>query len=303
MSGAWPRLQILMAALLFSTGGAAIKSAAFSSWQVAGLRSLVAALAIWLFLPEARRLGRGSAAVRTGLVALAYAATLVLFVLANKLTTSANTIFLQSTAPLYVLLLGPLLLGERVNRRDLLFIGAVALGMAVLMLGEQRRFATAPDPVRGNLLALGSGLTYGLLILGLRWTGKQGGSALPAVALGNLLAFVATAPMALPIGPHPLSDWAIIGFLGVFQIGLAYVLLARAMPHVPALEASLLLFLETALNPVWSWLVHGENPGPSSLVGGVVILAATAGRTIWESRANRPGVPGPERAGNLRRGT
>ncbi len=288
MAGVLPRLQILAAALLFSTGGAAIKSAAFTSWQVAGLRSAVAALAIWAFLPQARRLGDTVAArARTAAVALAYAATLVLFVLANKLTTSANTIFLQSTAPLYVLLLSPWLLGERARRRDLLFIAAVAAGMAVLLLGEQRSFATAPDPVRGNLLALGSGLTYGCLILGLRWTGRGGRSAMPAVALGNLLAFAATLPMALPIAAHPLKDWAIIIYLGVFQIGLAYVLLAAAMPHVPALEASLLLFLETALNPVWAWLVHGESPGSSSLLGGLVILAATAGRTVWESRAMR----------------
>jgi drug/metabolite transporter (DMT)-like permease len=288
MSGVLPRFQILAAALLFSTGGAAIKSAAFSSWQVAGLRSAVAALAIWIFLPQSRQLGGTAAArLRVLLVAMSYAATLVLFVLANKLTTSANTIFLQSTAPLYVLLLSPWLLGERAHRRDLLFIGAVAVGMAVLMLGQQQRFATAPDPVRGNLLALASGLTYGLLILGLRWTGRDGGSAMPAVALGNLLAFLATLPMALPIEAHPLKDWAIIIYLGVFQIGMAYVLLAAAMPHVPALEASLLLFLETALNPLWAWLVHREYPGSSSLFGGLVILAATAGRTIWESRPGR----------------
>ncbi len=287
MSGALPRLQILGAALLFSTGGAAIKAATFTSWQVAGLRSLVAAVAIAIFLPRARSLGPDTRArLRTTLVAMAYAATLVLFVLANKLTTSANTIFLQSTAPLYVLLLGPLLLDERIRLRDLLFIGAVAVGMAVLMAGDQQQSSTAPDPARGNLLALCSGVTYGLLILGMRWTGKQGGGAMSAVVLGNLLAFVVAAPMMFPLGPHPLSDWLLIGFLGVFQIGMAYVLLAAAMPHVPALEASLLLFLETALNPIWAWLVHGENPGPSSLVGGLVILAATAGSTIWQSQVS-----------------
>jgi DME family drug/metabolite transporter len=291
MSGGLPRFKILGAALLFSTGGAAIKAADFSSWQVAGLRSAVAAAAIWLFLPQARRLGD---LPRLGLVATAYAATLVLFVLANKLTTAANTIFLQSTAPLYVLLLGPWLLGERVRRRDLAFIAAVALGMAILLLGEQRSFATAPDPVRGNLLALGAGLTYGLLILGLRWMERGGHSALPAVAVGNLLAFLVTLPMALPIGVHPVRDWAIVASLGTFQIGLAYVLLTAAMPHVPALEASLLLFLETALNPVWAWLIHGEYPGSSSLLGGLVILAATLGRTVWESRRPRGFSEPPE---------
>ena len=127
MPGVLPRVQILAAALLFSTGGAAIKSAAFSSWQVAGLRSAVAALAIWLFLPQSRRLGATAAErLRVVLVAMAYAATLVLFVLANKLTTSANTIFLQSTAPLYVLLRYPGCWANARTGGDLLFIAAVA---------------------------------------------------------------------------------------------------------------------------------------------------------------------------------
>jgi drug/metabolite transporter (DMT)-like permease len=278
-----PRLQILGAALLFSTGGAAIKSAAFTSWQVAGLRSAVAAVALWLILPQSRRVAR-EARLRTVVVAMAYAATLIAFVVANKLTTAANSIFLQSTAPLYVLLLGPFVLAEPVRRTDILFALAVGSGMAVLLLGDQRRFATAPDPAAGNAWALASGVAYAALILGLRSLGKRGHSSLPASALGNLIAFLATLPMALPIAPHPAKDWLLIGYLGIFQIGAAYALLASAMPHVPAVEASLLLLLEMALNPIWAWMVHGESPGPSSLLGGLIILATVTTRTVWESR-------------------
>jgi DME family drug/metabolite transporter len=280
------RLQILGAALLFSTGGAAIKAAQFSSWQVASFRSGVAVLAVWLFLPDSRRLGENSGArLRTALVAVAYAATLTLFVLANKLTTAANTIFLQSTAPLYILLLGPWLLHERIRRSDLGFMLIVATGMVILLLGHQRSFVTAPDPARGNAIALGSGLAYALLLLGLRKIGKDGGSPTAAVAVGNLFAFAAALPMVFPLGSHSLADWSIIAYLGVFQIGLAYALLASAIPQVPALEVSLLLFLETALNPLWVWLVHGETPGPWSLLGGGIILTATVGRTWRESRS------------------
>ncbi|MBK6779993.1 MAG: DMT family transporter [Gemmatimonadetes bacterium] len=289
------RLEILCVAFLFSTGGAAIKAVTFSSWQVASLRSGVAALAVWLFLPAARRLRRGQLA-GTLLVAVAYAATLVLFVLANRLTTAANTIFLQSTAPLYILLLGPWLLKEPLHRRDLGFMAAVAVGMAFFFLGRQTTFATAPDPVKGNVLALASGVTYAAMLIGLRWMGTRGGSPASAVVLGNLIAFAVALPAALPLGGAAPRDWAIILYLGIFQIGLAYALLTRAIPHVPALETSLLLFLEPALNPLLAWAVHGEYPGPWALVGGVLIMAATGVKSWADARRDAVVPAAPPRA-------
>lgn len=277
------RLEILGAAFLFSTGGAAIKAAAFSSWQVAGFRSGIAALAVWLFLPEARRLRQGRLAVTLG-TAVAYAATLILFVLANRLTTAANTIFLQSTAPLYILLLAPWLLREHVGRREIAFMALVAAGMACFFAGSQQTFATAPDPVRGNLLAAVSGITFAAMLLGLRWMGTQGGSPAAAVALGNLLAFVLAAPYAFPVGSHGLVDWGVVLYLGVFQIGVAYALLTRGIPHVPTFEVSLLLFLEPALNPLIAWLVHGEYPGRWALLGGTIILLATGWKAWLDAR-------------------
>src|SRR5881394_1592483 len=109
-------LRLLAAALLFSTGGAAIKATSLTGWQVASFRSGIAVLALGLMTSEARR-GYSWRAVPVG---AAYATTLILFVLANKLTTSANTIFLQSTAPLYLLLLSPWLLHERIAREDVM---------------------------------------------------------------------------------------------------------------------------------------------------------------------------------------
>ncbi len=277
------RLQILGAAFLFSTGGAAIKSADFTSWQIAGFRSGVAALAVWAFLPASRTVGRGRLGV-TLLVAAAYAATLILFVLANRLTTAANTIFLQSTAPLYILLLGPLLLRERITGRNLLFMLIVATGMVFFFVGRQQSFATAPDPARGNILAVFSGVAYALMLVGLRWMGTQGGSPAAAVAWGNLLAFLVALPLALPVAGQGALDWAVIVYLGVFQIGVAYALLTRAIPHIPAFEASLLLLVEPALNPLLAWAVHGEYPGAWALVGGAIILTATGVKTWRDSR-------------------
>src|SRR3954464_1857971 len=144
------RLQLLGAAFLFSTGGAAIKAAGFTAWQVASFRSGIAGLALWCMVPAARR-GWSS---RAALVGVAYAACLVLFVLANRLTTAANTIYLQSTAPLYLLLLAPWLLKEPIRRRDLGFMLAVGLGLLLFFIGTEQPGSTAPDPERGNLLAL-----------------------------------------------------------------------------------------------------------------------------------------------------
>ena len=284
------RLEVLGAAFLFSTGGAAIKAADFSSWQIAGLRSGVAAVAVWLLIPSSRQLRRGVAGT-TLLVSLAYAATLTLFVLANRLTTAANTIFLQTTAPIYIVLFGPLLLGEHVRRRDLGFMAAMAGGMALFFVGRQTTFATAPDPLTGNILAACSGVTYAGLLLGFRWLGTRGASAATPVAWGNLLALLLAAPNLFPLGSHGVGDWALIAYLGVFQIGLAYYLLTRAVTHLPVLEVSLLLFIEPALNPLLAWLVHGEYPGRWALAGGAVIMGATALKTLVESRNRSSAAP------------
>lgn len=266
------RLQLLAAAALFSTGGAAIKYCQLDAWGVAAFRSGIAALALFLLLPAARR----GMDWHTPLVGCAYATTLILFVAGNKLTTSAATIFLQSTAPLYLVLLGPWLLREPVRRADLGMMLALGAGLGMMFLGGDAPQATAPDPVRGNTLALLSGVAWALTLAGLRWIargGREGGAA--AAAAGNVIAFLFCLPFALPLPAPSAGDVASLLFLGVFQIGLAYALLTSGMGHVAALPAALLLLLEPVLNPVWSWLVHGERPGGWTLAGGALVLCGT----------------------------
>ncbi len=272
------RLQILGAALLFSTGGAVIKATSLNNWQVAGFRSLVAAIAILMVMPSARHNWTWRAAA----VGLAYALTLVLFVSANKLTTAANAIFLQSTAPLYLLILGPLILKERVRRVDVLLMAVVACGLACFFIGHEPARVTAPQPFLGNVIALLSGLTYAFTITGLRWISSRTHapeSAMATVALGNLLAFLICLPAALPVQRGGPLDIAAILYLGVFQIALAYYLLGGGVRHIPAVEAGTLLLAEPALNPVWTWLAHGERPGALAIFGGALILAASAVRS------------------------
>jgi drug/metabolite transporter (DMT)-like permease len=288
------RLAVLAAALLFSTGGAAIKGTALTAFQVASFRSGVAALALLLFLPEARR-GYGRDLLPG---AVAYAATLVCFVVATKLTTSAAAIFLQSTAPIWVLLLAPLLLGERMERRDLPYVGAATAGLLLVFLGSGAAVASAPRPALGNAVALASGLFYALLMIFLRRLaqgGANGGDrSLPATVLGNALAFFACLPFALPVHGARSADVGAILYLGVLQIGLAYWLFSRALRRLRALEVSLLILLEPVLNPLWTWLLLGERPTPLASAGGGVMIVALAARTLLERRREVPPAPAPD---------
>lgn len=282
------RLLVLAAALLFSTGGAAIKGTALTAWQTGGLRSAVAAAALLILLPEARRGWNW----RVWPVGLIYAITLVTFVQANKLTTSANAIFLQSTAPAYLLVLGPLVLHEKLKRRDLLFTAALAAGMALFFAGVEKPVATAPNPALGNLWGAASGAAYALTLTGLRWQAHRSGNegaALATVTAGNIMAFAICSPGIWPLASFRLFDAGVLLYLGVFQIGLAYVCLTRGMKHVPAFETSTLLLLEPVCNPVWTWLFHGEQPSARSLAGGALILVATLAKMLSERRGSTPG--------------
>lgn len=313
------RLDLVLAAALFSTGGAFIKWCDLSALQVAGWRSLVAGTFLLLAWPAARR----GFTVGSLLFGMLYATTMISFVSANKFTTSASAIFLQSTAPLFVLLMSPLVLKERVRRSDLLFMAALAGGLALCFGdsvaaggGDGGAQRTAPRPLLGNAIAVLSGLAWAATIVGLRWFGKrarpgQDGAA-SSVVVGNFTCFVAAALLATAMGerfvPGPeLLDfarpeaWRTLGslaFLGVLQLGLAYCVLSRGLKSVPAVEASLLLLVEPVFNPIWAWLVHDEVPGRWTVAGGGVIMVATLFHALANAgsaaaRAERA-VVGPE---------
>ena len=276
----FPALLLVATALLFATGGAAIKLASLTAWQIAAFRSGIAAGMLLLILPEARQLWRRS----TWLAAAAYAATLMLFVHANKLTTSANAVFLQASAPAYLLVIGPVFLKEKLRRADLWMGLLVVSGMILFFCGNAPPQATAPNPHAGNLLALVSGATWALTLAGLRSAARaSGGSALPMVVAGNLIVFFVCLPQAFPVMHIDGSSVAVVLFLGCIQIAFAYWILTRAVRHVPAFEASLILLLEPVSNPVWSWLIHGERMDAWALSGAGLVLAGAAFQA-WASQ-------------------
>lgn len=310
-------LQAVVAGILFSTGGAAVKATELDGWQVAGTRSLIAAVVLLVAIPAARRWAggvsgeRGVAAVfgwwrsparrRALLLTLGtgccYCLTLVLFVHAAKRTTAAETIFLQSTAPLFVLLLSPLLLRERPGGRQLLFVPLFGAGLAMAFFGGAEAAASAPDPRTGNVLAVFCGLAYGLTLIGLRAAGRplpaaraagaSGGTfpsrnsrvvrapGIAAAACGNVIVCLACLPVMAPLGGAAPRDLAIVGFLGLFQVALAYVFVTRAARVLQAPVVALLLLLEPALTPVWAMWLHGEQPHLLTWLGGGVVALAT----------------------------
>jgi drug/metabolite transporter (DMT)-like permease len=270
------RLLLLAAAFLFSTGGAVIKGTEFNNWQVAALRSGIAAAALFALLPATRKNWSWAGAA----VAAAYALTMVLFVTANKLTTAANAIFLQSTAPLYLLLAGPLLLKEPVRGRDWISLALLAGGMSLMLAGDEAAVGTAPSPTQGNVIAMVSGVAWAATLGGIRWLERSPEGSYPTLVMGNLAALAICAPMAFPIVRATAADWIAVAFLGLVQIGLAYMCLTRGLRGAPALEASLILLAEPAMNPLWAYLAHGEEPSRMALGGAALILSGTASQMI-----------------------
>jgi drug/metabolite transporter, DME family len=272
------RWAVLAAAALFSTGGTVIKATTLAPQSIAGLRAGIAALALLVLLRPPRSAFRPVVFA----VALCQALQMSAFVAANKLTTAANAIFLQSTAPIYVALLSFWLPGERVRREDLGVLAAFGFGSALIFLGREAPRATAPDPWMGDLLAAVSGFFWALTVTGLRRLASSGeatgASATAAVVAANGLAFLLWSPWLPELVAPPgvgLRDVLAVLWLGVFQVGIAYVCLTAAMRRVRALEASLLLLAEPVLATGWAALVHGEVPGGAAAGGAVVVLLAS----------------------------
>jgi drug/metabolite transporter (DMT)-like permease len=275
-----PRSKVICAAVLFSSGGAAIKFCSFPAWQLAAFRAAFALVTIFVLLPEARR----GWTWRTVVVGFAYAATTLLYVQANKHTTAASAIFLQSTSPLFILVLAPLLLGEHANRRDIAQMAVMAVGLGLFFLGTDRASRTAPNPALGNILASICAVTWAFTVIGYRWLASRGSSVAAAAVSGNLTASIIALFMAGPLMAGRPVDWLVVALLGVCQLGIPYLFLSRAVPELRALEVGLFLLIEPVLNPIWAWIVHGETPGPATLLGGALILGATATRTFLDAR-------------------
>jgi drug/metabolite transporter (DMT)-like permease len=272
-----PLLLVLAAAIIWSTGGLFIKWTTLSGLELSFGRSLLAAITVAIFT---RREGFGLNRV-TALAAILYAALLLLFVLATKETTAANAIFLQYTAPLYVLVLEPIFYKEKFRQRDLLTVIFCVIGMSLFFVGKLR-----PQDVTGNILALASGVCFASYFLLLRHSSSRNVNRASSVIYGNLLVVLIAAPAGLKALPNiNLHDALSVIYLGVVQIGVAYTLftLGRAR-GIRSLDAGIVGYIEPVLNPVWVFLVIGEQPSKWALVGGAIIVGAVVVHTTLKAK-------------------
>lgn len=261
-------LCLIGTAILWSLGGVFIKGVTWNSMGIASGRSLIAALTIALFM------GKPSlkfTKARIGAI-VCYAGVTVSFVMATKMTTAANAILLQYTAPIYTALLSIWLLKEPVHKKDILSIGIILGGMVLFFIDSLKI-----GNFSGDILALFAGVCFGFMHVFMRM--EKDNDPMQSTFWGNILAFCITLPFVGQL-EWSINNMAGVLFLGIFQIGIAYVLYSKAIPHVSALEAVLIPIIEPILNPVWVMLIQKEVPSVYAIIGGIIVVAGATFKTI-----------------------
>jgi len=278
-----PVYFVLIAVFLWSTGGLFIKLTSLDAYQVTFFRSLFAAITV-IILTRKDGLKINAFGI---LASIIYALLLFLFVWATKKTTAANAIFLQYTAPIYILLLGPFVIGEKFRWRDLITVVIVLFGMSLFFVGKLEI-----NDYQGNFAALLSGVFLGLYIMLLKHPKAEGLNPTITVIYGNLILVAMTASSGIPAVPSMMPlDWFAVIFLGVFQIGISYILFIKGVRGgTRPLDASLIGFIEPLLNPVWVFIFIHESPSQWAIVGGAIIITAIVVHTIRQYRGKSPSL-------------
>lgn len=278
-------LYIVIAALLWSTGGIGIKGVVDPPLKVTFYRSIFAAITLVLLF---QRDVLGGARIRSraafAAAVVSYGACLTTFVVATKWTTAANAIFLQYAGVIWVMLLSPVVLREPMRRRDVTAIAVALVGMALFFVGK---FDT--QGMAGNWMAILSSVFFATLVLALR---REPEASRAAVTWGNIGVAVVLLPFVwsdLALTPRSLGALA---FLGVFQIGLAYAAFVKGLRYVTATQASLTGMLEPVANPIWVLLFLGERPSQFAIIGAIVVLSAIGWHTLRGEPASE--LPAPD---------
>jgi drug/metabolite transporter (DMT)-like permease len=271
-------LLLIITAVLWSLGGVLIKSIEWNPLAISGARSAIAVVVLGTLMPSLWR--KISWITLPG--ALAYTATVTLFVFATKLTTAANAIFLQYTAPIYIAVLGPWLLRERATRTDWALI-LLGLGGILLFFFDQLSW----NGMLGVVLALASGLSYACLAMALRR--ERDGSPEAVVLLGNVLTLVVAIPAMFPVDNLSRNlPWLLA--LGIVQLTVPYLTYSAAIRHVRALDAAIISFIEPILNPLWVLMVTHERASAWTLIGGAIVLSTSLVRSVFASKTGKNSI-------------
>lgn len=274
--------MMLSAAILWSLGGLLIKLVDLNPIAIAGFRSIIASFVVLIFLK--RSVFKFSWNKVFG--AISYTSMVILFVSATKTTTAANAILLQYTAPIYIAVLGGWLLKEKAKIKDWVIIIFVLIGMILFFMDD-----IAGGSLKGNVFAILSGVAMAFNTIFMRR--QKDVDPLENVFWGGVLTTLISIPFLFESMPSTRS-WLGLVLLGIFQLGLSYVLYARAIKSITAMQSTFICLVEPILNPLWVFLTIGEIPGKLSLLGGIIVLASvTIGCIIPKKKINL-GIEQPE---------
>jgi drug/metabolite transporter (DMT)-like permease len=270
-------ILISFCALLWSSGGLFIKVLKLDAFQISFYRSLIAAITILIITTAKGKSLKFDTDKISFLCSISYAFILVLFVMATKLTTAANAIFLQFTAPIYLLLIEPIFLKTKFEKRNLIALIFCFIGMTLFFFGKLD-FSS----IQGNILAICSGICFALFSLFLKWKKQlhKSESTIANIIVGNFLVCVICLPFIYDKLIVDLSQLVILLFMGVFQIGISYMIFNEGIKYVSATESMIIAMLEAILNPIWVFIGVGEVPTVYSIIGSVIILFAVLWRTL-----------------------
>ena len=269
---------LIIAALMWSVGGLFIKLVDLSPIAITGTRSIAAALVFLVYLKKPQLYLNRYFIIGV----ISYAAMMLLYVFSIKLTTAANAIFLEFTAPIYVVILGYYILNERITIFDILSMFVIFSGMTLFFIDELSFYG-----FWGNIMAAVAGVCLGVVTIMIR---KEKESAFQIVLMGNILTALVCIPfMFTGFQETASTDWFIIFVLGIVQLGIPYILYTKALRQVKALDAILVSMIEPILNPFWVYIFVGEKMGEWALVGGVLVLSGSIGRAIIKIKVRQIG--------------
>ena len=273
-------LFVFLASVCFSTGGLFIKLIPWSALAINGARNLIGSLVIGLYLLATRRRLVFSRRVLIGALSLIGVTTL--FAIANKLTTAANAIVLQFTAPVFVILLMAVLYRQRPSRADLITCFLVLLGVILFFVDGLQA-----GNWLGNAAAVLSGLCYaGVFMMN---TGKDA-DPISSCFLGQLAAGLILTPLCFLETDFSPPTLAAVAALGIIQVGGAYILFSIGIQHTPPITASLITGMEPILNPLWVAAFYGERVTPLSVIGSVIVFCSIMGYNLWTANRKRSTV-------------
>lgn len=273
---------ISFAALMWSSGGLFIKVLTLDAFQISFYRSLIAAVTIFLISFIRKTNLKFEFDFISVACSIFYSLILILFVIATKLTTAANAIFLQFTAPIYLLLLEPVFLKIKFEKNNLIALIICFFGMSLFFFGKLDL-----SDIKGNMFAIGSGISFALFSLFLKWKKQihKSESTIIYIVTGNVLVCIFCMPFVYDkLLINPLQMLSLL-FMGVFQIGISYIIFNEGIKYISATESMIIAMLEAVLNPIWVFLGVGEVPTVYSIAGSVIIIFAI----VWRNFFIRPG--------------